>query len=482
MRYRSPLGLCFLVTLCCALQLHAQGTAVHPKIDEIRRGTAAERRNDLQLYRRALKDAVLPRDAVYPKDSMIAAFVARAGQWSDSLAAHAPRGIQLDPWGSIAAQSSRTELGQRLFSNRLTSEILSLQDRANTYLIAVETFTDDDHPEQFPLAERYAAKLDALGPDAAFWQLLAYRTLILAYDKAGDRAKAAAHVTTLVTLVPKISVEFRRMVYDAGFLFSMLTVVREMPDGPAQVHRVVQQLRAATTVPAERIAMLPTLAFAPAQWKDQLDRAVQVVSDLETPAPAVTGNYWCDVDDARRVSSSQASPGVVPLVSRTQRFDDGRVHVVSMALSTHPFALSSLPALERLHVRFKEAVGVTIVPSLEGSWGVDQVTPVEEARRYCTIMRHRLGLTVPIVFSIAPKEPTIDGGMLPPRDPNWIAYHRTSLISPIVTFVIDARGVRRRIFMSLDRESEAELVAYVASLTQARSDAGRASSPASLQH
>jgi hypothetical protein len=415
-------------------------------------GTPEEVLVDVELGGALGRWAIAPRDSVYPRSALRDRDIARARVWLDSLGPRSVSGLHLDAYGQLAVEGGQVALAQRQIAARLETPGLSVGDQAYALYVGATAFTTRDHPEWLPIAERYLARLTALGRPVAGWQYRARSALALTYYQLERGPDAVTQALKTYALLPALPFEDRLLAMDPSLYLAMADAMLKMPDGVSRLHAVDSLVLAAAQPSPERIALDSAVLWTGQVIANTARANSAFAATIGKPAPPLTSNFWINAKDTTGESLALA-PGVVHLIY----FFQPEIESV----------LPTLFGLLRVQARLGAGVDVIGIASLTGHWGMTFVDPPAEAERWRQYFTKELDVPFPIGLWVKDKVPTPWQGLLPPRNPTFAAYH---LPIPITLLVVDGQGRVRRLF-SLSREDEDDIVRYVNGL---RADGSRA--------
>jgi hypothetical protein len=425
-------------------------------------GTPGEMRVDVELAADDGRDAIASGDPVYPVDALRAAVVTRARVWLDSLAAKPVHGLQLTPYGQLAVMGNQEALAEKEFAQRLATPGLSVADRAFVLNAGATALADRGHPEWLAAAERYVAQLTALGSQGADWQFTARDQLSEVYYELGQWLKALTHALRAYALLPELPFEDHGLAWNHTMHLRIVDVLLGAPGTPAEsakMRSVDSTITAAERAPADRIALDSAALWSGVAGARMVQADSAFAFTLGHPGPAIIGNAW--------VNASEPGP-------HEQRVDDGRIYLLDFFQADWAPTLPSQLSLERIQERFGTAVQVIGITSLTGHWGLEFVEPQDEIQRWQHFFGDELKLRFPVAFWVKPKERTEDGGMLSPSNPTVAAYH---LPLRMGVLVVDQKGRVRRLFPSVGREQEDDIVKFVTMLEGEGSNASPPRAP-----
>jgi hypothetical protein len=416
-------------------------------------GTPEEVLVDVELAGVLGRDAIAPRDSVYPRNALRERDIARARVWLDSLGPRSASGLHLDAYGRLAVEGGQVALAQREIAARIATPGLSVADQAYALYVGASAFTDGEHPEWLPIAERYLARLTALGRPVAGWQSRVRGGLALTYYQLDRGLEAVAQALKAYALLSEVPFEDREpLATDLRLYLATADVMLKMPDGASRLHAVDSLLLSVAQPSPERIALDSAVLWTGQFIANSVRAHSAFAATIGKPAPPLTSNFWINGKDTTGESRALA-PGVVHLIY----FFQPEIESV----------LPTLFGLQRVQARLGADVDVIGVASLSGHWGMTFVDPPAEAERWRQFFTRELVVPFPIGLWVKDKVPTPWQGLLPPRNPTFATYH---LPAPIALLVVDGQGrVRRLFFMS--REDEDDIVRYVSGLRTDRSRA-----------
>jgi len=408
--------------------------------------TPAELFADVALYRRRVAEPLSPALPVYPFDSLRALPGPRARLWVDSVESARERiaqwlrapisGMQLEPLAALAVVARQDSLARQQLAARLATPGLSPPERAHALFTGAEAFADRLHPERLPFAEQYIAQLHTLGAVGAPWELM--QRLTLAHDVyywLGRRDDVLKHASAIVSLLPTMEYEDRRLLFDY----------------PGEFIVMMADLLSGTAKDRARFAALDTQLLAAVKpddgnWRARVATGFAQAHMLGRPAPRLQANVWMNT----------AASTTAPMT----RFDDGVVRVVSFTALDDA---NGLLTLQRIQDRFGQRIQMVALSRVNGYWGYRFITPAQEAQLQIQAF-HALKLTFPIGFWVQDKQLQEDGGMRVPYDPTMVDYHVSESAAYGQVFVIDGRGRVRYMTDGVDRGNEEDIEKSVTTL------------------
>jgi hypothetical protein len=319
---------------------------------------------------------------------------------------------------------------------------------------AVQEFTDQHHPTLLPDAEVYLRQLDALGDSAAYWQFQARRSLVSTYYFLGRSPDVIRHGVRGIELM--LAMHF----YDRGLMFwglggdgelyaATVDALAGQPNGRRridQLNAILEKSVVPTTTVAAMDEAYPELAKT---YNAALTRMIEGNALVGTSASAIVSNYWVN-----RPTSDSAT---VPV-------NTGQVSVIEFGSFTCGICLVALKGLDRLHQQFPRLQAIFVTWTV-GSWGNRLVEPEQEAAHLKEAFVHRLRATVPIALWKSKKVCNPDGGIAPEGPgPNFANY---PMLAKPTTWIVDGRGIIRRVILGFDRDKEAQIAKTVTFLQAA---------------
>jgi thiol-disulfide isomerase/thioredoxin len=397
----------------------------------------------------------------YPKDSLDRLKVARATQWVTSFPVATVRGIHLDDYATIAADAHNDALAQEEITTRLKAPGLSINDKAYTLKNAVAAFAHEETPERLPIAERYLAQLDALGPAAAYQQFVARDRLVYVYYRLGRSTDVARVGLQALELVPRMRYDLREVLYGplaSAFLYgAAVDAVSGQPNGHTTLRALNTKLRAAAEPPAEYRVESDSFFIRQAKfgWIPEIERKISIAERVGAQAPPLIANYWVN-RGATRDSQSVA-------------VNDRKIRVVEIGSFTCPGCMAAVPGLERLYQRYR-GVEFTFMTSTQGWWGNRIIDAKDEADSLAKHFVNVARATFPIGIAMQRRVATDDGGSRTVEStPTWHADQYPQISKPTF-YVLDGRGIVRRILTGYGRDLE-ENIANIVEFLQKESNA-----------
>jgi hypothetical protein len=389
--------------------------------------------------------------AHFPKDSLRHVAEQRAQQWLSTLHQAPVKGLQLDPYGMIAVSAHQDAVAQQQIATRLATPGLSVADRGYTLQWAVSAFASVDYPNRIPVAERYLTQLDALGPDAAFWQLQARLPLIEVYYRLGrgtDVIRLGLHAFSLVDRVP---FELRgAAVYNPGIAFSYAAVVDALsgqPDGRAKIRAMNEQLEAGTTAPAAYVARDSFFSYIAERYHGEIHAQVVMSERVGQQGTPLVANYWVNRGATRD--------------SQTVAVNDGTIRVIEIGSYTCGPCVAAVFGLDRLHQRHP-AVEFNFMTFGGSTWGNRIVEPKVAADRLAEQFLQKWKVTIPIGIAMPTKlVPTEDGGEAAEiSTPTWHADNYPQSSKPTI-YILDGKGMIRRVLGGYSRDLDEHIAATI---------------------
>jgi len=425
--------------------------------------SAAEAEFQVEMQAGRVYSALSPLQEHFPKDSIQSVMTESASRWMNALQSDAVKGMQLDPYGAIAVGAHHEAIAEREIAARLATPGLSLHDKAFTYFTAVSAFASADFPERLPAAERYMVGLDALGPAAAFWQHRAHSALLSADYLLGRTADVIRNGTQMIISVGQMEFPDReRWVYtNGGFIAQYAKLVDALsgqPDGRTKIQALNATLIAAAKPSGALVSLDSAYYWSGVECTKQAQRLLTTGMRIGTRGDDIVGNYWVNMPN-RTVNSG---PLTVPVA-------DGKIHIVDIGTYTCPGCRTAMVALQRIQDRFPSIQVVTVTWTI-GYWANRLVEPEVEAERLKAHYTERLKIHYPISIWMGEKKPNVDGGITPEDEgPNVKNY---PLEGKPNIYVIDGKGIIRRLYVGLTRDDEAQLAQLLVFLQREAGNAG----------
>jgi hypothetical protein len=413
--------------------------------------------------RAARLQAALPLlGGVDPKDTLRTIVTESAMQWRTRLEAKDTRGIQQDFYSRLLLEANHPELAQQQLAARLATPGLSLADKAYTYFAGVVLFANAEYPERLPIAEQYLVALDALGGHVAARQFMAHRQLAGVYYALGRSTDVVRHGTHAITLVSAMEFIDREMMYkDPRFYSEIIDALAAQPNSRAQMSVLNAALENAAVPSAPLIAQDSNFYWKGTGYRAMLQEMENAGMRVGTPAQAIEGNYWVNL------------PRSDPF---TMSVTDGTIHVLEVGHYSCGPCIAALGTLQRLQDRFPTA-RMVYATTTEGSWGYRLAEPAEETPHLVEFYTKQLKLRFPISIWQGPLQRNVDGGMTPDPSggPNFTHYQ---LVSKPTIYVIDGRGIIRRVFVGgITPDREAQLATLITFLQREAATPSTASTP-----
>jgi hypothetical protein len=381
-------------------------------------------------------------------DSSARAVMTMARQWVARLRGSAIRGIQRDPYGVLLVVARHDSLAHREIATRLATPGITVNDKAYTYLSAVNAFAINGVPERLPFAETYAAALDSLGSSAAVWQFAAHRTLQSVYYTLGRSGDVIRHGLRAVAVVNDIAFADRGMTtYSpnaAAFYGELIDALSGQPDAREKIAAVNATL-VAGTIPSSALIMLDSGFVRRGKWyAESVHGMIQAGGRIGTRGEDIEGNYWVNLP---RKGTWGAATASIPV-------SNGKITILEVGSFNCPGCITSLAGLQRLQRRYPGIQTVFATWAL-GYWGNRLVDGHEEAAHLAEqFMGRNMIVDVPISIWIAKKTMTEDDGMLPENaGPNLVHYPMAGKPN---FYIFDSTGRIRLVHLSgLERDTEA---------------------------
>jgi len=405
---------------------------------------------------RAYADATSAINAHYPKDSLRVVMEREAQAWIDRLPRPSAEGADADAYVTLASIAHRDSVARQMIAARLATPALSLQARAYTLYTGIGQFGSADYPDRLPIAEEYLRQLDALGADAAYWQVEARKALIVPYYRLGRSSDVIRVGTQAFARVRQLPFELRaQVVYTPGIAFQYASVVDALggqPDGRSGIRMMNAELAAAAVPPAAYVARDSAFVYVGQDNLELLRSQTAMAERVGAPATPIVANYWINRGATRD--------------SQTVAVADGKIHVLEIGSWTCVPCVSAIPALERLHHRYPE-VDFNFLTWGDGKWGNRVVSPDTEAVRLAEHFVKKLGATFPIGIALSTRlAPTEDGGQESVRSTStWDPDHYPQSSKPTF-YVVDGHGVIRHVIGGFTRAVEDNLASVIAFLQQ----------------
>jgi hypothetical protein len=393
---------------------------------------------------RAAANSIL--DANYPKDSIRALVKQSAAQWSTHVQRNPVHGMQLDSYGQVSVAAGQEALAQQQFSARLATPGLTLNDKAYTYMTAVFAFASEDKPEHLPVAERYLTALEAMGSAAAFWQHTAHRSLAHTYYVLGQTGDVVRHGLRAIELIEKMEFVDRLTMYSPAGAKSYAEIIDALsgqPNARARIDTVNAALERMATPSAALLAKSPECKWQSEGYAYILHQMMATSRRIGTRAEDVEGNYWVNM------------PSSAP---QTMSMANGKIHVLIISNYTCEGCLIAMARLQYIQDKYPSIQCVTATWTV-GAWANRLVEPEEEVEKLREAYTGRLKIRYPISIWKGEKKLNDDGGMTPEDGgPNLEHYPLTS--KPNI-YVVDGKGIIRRVYITFDQRDEAPLANFL---------------------
>jgi len=420
--------------------------------------TAAEIERRLYIFWRGFLPTLTDDGRVAPRDSVQAILLPRAHQWLAELKKNTKMSsMQRDPYAALLAGMGETGDAQREFEARLATKGLSTEERGYTLYIASTVFAGPETPEALAIARKYLAQLDALPGDVATWKYSAHVAMANAYYDLGKTADAIAQFEQAFAAIPQIPFEDRIKIVDDAFV-TYAVLVAGQPNGRAKIDATGKRFLAFLTPSASLVARDSNFLQLGRNYQMFMQYKITQVSRLGEAAPAIVANHWFNV-----AAPSAAPQGVdsVPADARALRLDDGTIRLLEFGEYGCHACVEALPVMDELRDSVPPGVQVWYVTKTEGSWGITQCTPAEEAAHLRTFYVDNEHRRLPIAVWAGPRDVAIDDGSTPRQSPNVKAYG----ISSTPTFVlIDGHGIVRHLEVGLSSDAMSRIKKRIAYL------------------
>jgi hypothetical protein len=417
--------------------------------------SAAEAAHHVFMKDGRLRDAnALRHTPDYPRDSIRTVLKATGREWLTRIQQRPIQGIQLDPSGRVGVSAEQEAYAKQQIAVRLATPGLSFDDRAYTYLLAVQAFADEDYPDRLPHAEAYLKQLDALGDSAAYLRYRARVALMSAYYTLGRSADVIRHGTSAIALGALIPFIYRGgALTDSPVYPTTVEALAGQPGGADKIAALNTTLLAALKASPALIAYENSYAALAQIYITKAKMMIEISAMLGKPAAPVMAQLWIN-----RPTSDSATIAV----------NDGKIRILEVSDYACAACLQCLDGIERLHRAFPTAE-VMFVTMTMGSWQNRLVEPAEEGQKLADFFVNFRKLTFPIGVVLRPKSLNVDGGMTPQSEsPNELAYPH--MVRPTF-WVIDGNGKIRRILTGAGENTEAQLARTVTFLQREASGA-----------
>jgi hypothetical protein len=399
----------------------------------------------IQRTRTALAHSFRAKD--YPIDSMHAADARASRELLSGLRTAGARGIQLDPSGGVGIAARDEPYSKQQIAERLATANLSLDDRAYTYMVAVQEFSNYYYPERLRDAESYLVKLDALGDAALSWRFRARIDLVDTYYRLGRSQEVLKHGLTALDMIPRMTFFDRCLMFSlslpgcgSGELYmATIDALTGRPGGGAQIDALNKRLTIAIKASAADVSPDTGYTERGRTYEGTLKYMIDGTARLGTYAKPIVSNFWFN-----RSSSDSAVIAV----------NDGKIRVMEIAGYNCSPCLAALQGLQRLKAEYPD-IDVMMVTATTGSWGNRLVSPVEEIDFLKEYFLNNQKVTFPIAVWKAEKVLNEDGGMTAqyygPAFQDYPPLHKPTI------WIVDGRGIIRRVILGFSRENEMQI-------------------------
>jgi hypothetical protein len=409
--------------------------------------SAAEAAYHVTVQQKKNRDGVSFRQAYYPLDSMNAVVASTGIRWLTRLQGQPVQGIQHDPAATVSVAAQADAYARSQISARLATSRLAFEDKAFTYLTAVQAFADAMSPGRLVVAEEYLVALDAMGDSAAVWRFKARQALVDAYARLGQSVNVIRHGVRAFQLMPLMQF------YDRGQLLPSWcacdfypTVIDALSGQPGGKNRIdsLNALAKAVLIPSPSlVARDPEFAKHGREYQEQLNTLIAATSKIGSQGAPLVSNYWLN----RPTRDSAQIP-----------VNDGKIRVLEVATYGCPACVIALHGMQRLQNALPD-IEVFMLSWTLGSWANRLVDADEEVARLTEYFLNHEKITIPIAIWKATKVPNQDGGMTPENyGPNIEHY---PLAGKPMIWVLDGRGMIRRVFTGYSRDTERQILRTV---------------------
>jgi hypothetical protein len=376
---------------------------------------------------------------------MRAAAAVSGARWLAKLRAQPIRGIQLDPSGHVGVAAGQEAYAKSQIAVRLATPHLPFSDKAFTLLTAVDAFSDVYAPDRIPVAEAYLTQLDALGDSAATWQFEARRGLLWTFYLMGRSADVARHGMRAIELLTAMPFTDRRLLFEhveERVYSPTVEALTGQPSARQAIEQLNAMVRAAARPTPTLLAVDADYAYLGSAYQRSAEEMIGGNAKLGSAAAPLIAHRWLN-----RTSGDSA----------TMSLNDGKIRLVEVAHTGCVPCVYELHALQRMHTRFPQIEPVLLTWTF-GYWGNRLIEPAEEVRHLTDYFVTNTKITYPVGIWSGKKVPNEDGGNTPEESPNLKDY---PIFGKPMLWVIDGRGIIRRVFTGYDREIETQIVRTV---------------------
>jgi hypothetical protein len=235
----------------------------------------------------------------------------------------------------------------------------------------------------------------------------------------------------------------REMIFGMGSVYvPIVEALTGQPNGRAKIDRLNTILRAAAVPSPALIARDSTYAWVGGKYHYWVNQLIDGMAKVGTPAAPITAHHWLN-----RPSRDSA----------TLQLNDGTIRVIEIAGTGCAGCVFAMYALERFRVRFPKVEPV-LLTFAGGAWGNRLIEPEDEVQRLNEWVTNNVKAKYPIGIWGNKKSLNEDGGMT--LEPITIGNDYPIIGKPML-YVVDGKGILRRIFTGYDHEIEQRIAATI---------------------
>jgi hypothetical protein len=390
------------------------------------------------------------RSEHYPIDSMRTAAATNGAQWLRHAQRHPIVGMQLDPSGRVGVMAEHEDYAHAQIKARLATPGISLADKGYALRSAVYAFANVYTPERLPIAERYVEQLEHLGNQTCEWQYDAHAWMLWTYYLLGRSTEVVRHGTKALECLAHIPFSNRGIFYrqiTEQVYSPTVEALAGQPNGRSRIARLNALLDAAAIPSAAVVAADSDYAYMGTTYQVKAKQIIQANEKLGTPATPLVAHHW--------LNRSSADTGAFAV-------NNGKIRIIEMATVFCAPCVHALQGLERLRKRYPDVEPVMLTFTF-GHWGNRLVEPEEEVQKLSAYFIGDQKITFPIGIWAGKKIKDPDGGMVPQESPSLTDY--PTFGKPML-WVVDGKGIIRRVFTGYDREIDRQIVRTVEFLRQ----------------
>lgn len=387
--------------------------------------TIAECLEDLKRYRTAKFQALREAGQAVTKDSIEAVqtqTVERAASHVTRFAIDKVAGTDLLALSRLYTEANQPEQADAAVAARVADEHLTVTERAEALLAALDLVLKNATNETLPRAERIVRKLDAIG---TVQQVVAHGRLASVCDSLGLEEAALKHRRSTIELYQKLNPDEQTSEQARDALRPALHYSDTGTELSYSRNRELLEQAAALFPNDPKLAVEKTLAM---------------FSLVGLPAPAIEAQYWLN-----------GSPD-----GGTMRFG-GRPTLLQFTAHWCGFCKVCYPAMLKLHERFQErGLDIVLLTQLYGKFGQEtNLTEEKEVEADCKYFTEEHGLPFRVAIGKADAQPEDHGRSAEPNMQNYF-------VNVYPTFVvIDANGKIVRVKVGGGTDMDAKLAAMI---------------------